>query len=126
MKVKNNIVVSQFPPKDTNVLWLKDNKLHIFGNNGWEVTSSNKEELMQDQLQILFSRVDSQQNSIEELVPKVDYLILDLEELNTTIESNNTKLLKSINDLKVEQTKLLSRITALEEANNPNPQPETK
>lgn len=112
MKVKNNIVVSQFPPKDTNVLWLKDNKLHIFGNNGWEVTSSNKEELMQDQIQILFSRVDSQQNSIEEL--------------NTTIESNNTKLLKSINDLKVEQAKLLSRITALEEANNPNPQPETK
>ena len=59
MKVKNNIVVSQFPPKDTN-------------------------------------------------------------------ESNNTKLLKSINDLKVEQTKLLSRITALEEANNTNPKPETK
>ena len=59
MKVKNNIAVSQFPPKDTN-------------------------------------------------------------------ESNNTKLLKSINDLKVEQTKLLSRITALEEANNTNPKPETK
>lgn len=39
------IVESDIEPQDSNVIWLKDNRYYIFGNNGWEVTNVLPEDI---------------------------------------------------------------------------------
>ena len=35
----NPIYRGQYPPKNTNVLWIKDNQIYIYQNGGWKATS---------------------------------------------------------------------------------------
>lgn len=35
----NLIYRGQYPPKNTNVLWIKDNQIYIYQNGGWKATS---------------------------------------------------------------------------------------
>ena len=35
----NPIYRGQYPPKNTDVLWIKDNQIYIYQNGGWKATS---------------------------------------------------------------------------------------
>lgn len=37
----NPIYRGQYPPKNTNVLWIKDNQIYIYQNGGWEAASGS-------------------------------------------------------------------------------------
>ena len=37
----NPIYRGQYPPKNTDVLWIKDNQIYIYQNGGWEAASGS-------------------------------------------------------------------------------------
>jgi len=39
----NPIYRGQYPPINTDVLWIKDNKIYIYQNDGWEAASGSND-----------------------------------------------------------------------------------
>lgn len=75
-----HIYKGQFAPMDKNVIWIKGDKMYLWGHNGWEEVTENTivdDSMVQDSTHAVQSKVIQQ------------YVNSTLGDINTILESIN-------------------------------------